>query len=277
MKTKRNTKTILWVATGALLVVALGTALWMHRFHRYTPMEVAQDIQAGIAARNTPEPVEQFLELRYGALTEPANRQKAFLDFFNVGHIEGLQIITSHMRDGERQTNVAAMARWVANYRRTMSPEEKQELRAQLGTEEGHRMLQQAAAQYLKQDEGDDPHFPVVQPQMVQPMADLGQSAAYARQGRDPNRRFLYAARWLLLQGLFHACPGRGQRTGGAIEAPLFQPRDPALLIVPEILPQGVAADTANLADQIVGQIQAFQPKRLHLALHMGVGMLEPL
>ena len=152
MKTKRRTKIILWAASGAMLVLALGVALWMRRFHRYTPMEVVQDIQAGLAARHAPEPVERFLELRYGALTEPANRQKAFLDFFNVGHIEGLQIITSHMRDGERQTNVAAMARWVAEYRRTMSPEEKQEIKARLSTEDGRRMLQQAAAQYLKQD-----------------------------------------------------------------------------------------------------------------------------
>ena len=57
----------------------------------------------------------------------------------------------------------------------------------------------------------------------------------------------------------------------------ITRPRDPALLIVPKILPQSVAADTANLTDQTVGQIQAFQPKRLQLALHLGMGMLEPL
>jgi len=152
MKTKRKTKIIRWGVVGAVLVLALGVALWMHRFHRYTPMEVAQDIRAGIAARHAPQPVERFLELRYGALTEPANRQKAFLDFFNVGHIEGLQFIARRMQGAERQTNIAAMARWVAEYRRTLSEGEKQALSARLSTEAGRRMLQQAAAQYMKQD-----------------------------------------------------------------------------------------------------------------------------
>jgi hypothetical protein len=44
-----------------------------------------------------------------------------------------------------------------------------------------------------------------------------------------------------------------------------------------EILPQGVAADTANLADQTVGQIQALQPERLQFTPHMWVGMLKAI
>jgi hypothetical protein len=96
--------------------------------------------------------VEQFLELRYGPLTEPLNRQKAFLDFFNVGHIEGLHVLVTHMEAAEQQTNIAAMARWVAEYRRTLSPEEKEALNARLSTGDGRRMLQQATAQYLRQN-----------------------------------------------------------------------------------------------------------------------------
>ena len=135
-----------------LVLAALAVTWWVRRFPRYTPVEVVQDLQAAVAVRNDQQPVERFLELRYGPLSEPANRQKAFLDFFNVGHIEGLQIITSRMQEGQRQTNVAAMARWVANYRRTMSPEEKQELQVKLSSDEGRKMLRQATAQYLKQD-----------------------------------------------------------------------------------------------------------------------------
>ena len=147
-----RTRKVLWVGAVGTLIVALGVTFWIRTFHRYTPLEVVQDIRAGLAARHAPQPVERFLELRYGPLTEPANRQKAFLDFFNVGHIEGLHLIVTHMQDGERQTNIAAMARWVAEYRRTMSAKEKQALNARLSTAEGRRMLRQATAQYLRQD-----------------------------------------------------------------------------------------------------------------------------
>ena len=147
-----RTRKVLWVGAVGTLIVALGVTFWIRTFHRYTPLEVVQDIRAGLAARHAPQPAERFLELRYGPLTEPANRQKAFLDFFNVGHIEGLHLIVTHMQDGERQTNIAAMARWVAEYRRTMSAKEKQALNARLSTAEGRRMLRQATAQYLRQD-----------------------------------------------------------------------------------------------------------------------------
>ena len=151
MKLTRRTKIIAWGAVVGIALLTLGVVLWIRTFHRYTPMEVVQDIRAGLAARHAPQPVERFLELRYGPLTEPANRQKAFLDFFNVGHIEGLHIIVTHMQAAERQTNIAAMAQWVAQYRRTMSPEEKQALNARLSTADGRRMLRQSTAQYLSQ------------------------------------------------------------------------------------------------------------------------------
>jgi len=143
---------MVWVGVVGVAVLTLGVVFWIRTFHRYTPLEVVQDIRAGLAARHAPQPVERFLELRYGPLTESANRQKAFLDFFNAGHIEGLHIMVTHMQDGERQTNIAAMARWVAEYRRTMSPKEKQALNARLSTADGRRRLRQATAQYLRQD-----------------------------------------------------------------------------------------------------------------------------
>jgi len=152
MRLTWRAKIIVWVGVVGLALLTLAVVLWIRTFHRYTPMEVVQDIRAGLAARHAPQPVERFLELRYGPLTEPANRQKAFLDFFNVGHIEGLQILVVHMHSAERQTNIAAMANWVAEYRRTMSPEEKQALKARLSTANGRQMLRQATAQYLRQD-----------------------------------------------------------------------------------------------------------------------------
>jgi hypothetical protein len=143
---------LLWAGIGVLVVAGAMTAYWIHRFHRYTPVEVVQDIRAGIASRHAPRPVERFLELRYGPLTEPANRQKAFLDFFNVGHIEGLQIITRHMQGQEQKSNITAMAQWVENYRSTMTPGEKQVLSEFVQSAPGRKALQQAASQYLKQD-----------------------------------------------------------------------------------------------------------------------------
>jgi hypothetical protein len=145
-------KVVVWIAVIGLALLALGTAAWVRRFHRYTPAEVVQDLRAGVAARHAPRPVERFLELRYGPLTEATNRQKAFLDFFNVGHIEGLQIITRRMVPPQRQSNVTAMAQWIADYRQGLSPEEKASLAGYLQSEDGRLTLKRATAQYLSQD-----------------------------------------------------------------------------------------------------------------------------
>jgi hypothetical protein len=148
----KRTRRLVWAGVIGLLILAVGATLWIRRFHRYTPVEVVQDIRAGVAARNAPRPVERFLELRYGSLTNPANRQKAFLDFFNVGHIEGLHILTSHMVEEQRKTNIAAMAQWVADYRRTMSHDEKEALRTHFNSDAGRIGLRQATSRYLAQD-----------------------------------------------------------------------------------------------------------------------------
>ena len=148
----RKTKIILWTAGLALAALALGITWWKHHFRGYTPVEVALDVRAAVASRNAERPVERFLELRYGPLTEPANRQKAFLDFFNVGHIEGLQILVRRAPESRRPVAIAAMAEWVADYRKTMSPEEKAALGAFLRTEPGQQTVQQATAKYLSQD-----------------------------------------------------------------------------------------------------------------------------
>jgi hypothetical protein len=152
MKRSRRTKILLWTTAVGLVVIALGVTWWIRTFQSYTPVEVALDLQAAVAARNAPKPIERFLELRYGPLTEPANRQKAFLDFFNVGHIEGLQILVSRAPEARRQTAINAMAQWVSDYRRTMSPEEKMALRERVSSDQGRDMLRDATGKYLSQD-----------------------------------------------------------------------------------------------------------------------------
>jgi len=148
----RKRKVVLWLGVTGFALIALAVIFWLRTFRGYTPVEVVLDVRAGLQAQHAPQPVERFLEIRYGPLSEPANRQRAFLDFFNVGHIQGLQIITSHMKGMQQQTNIAAMAQWVANYRRTMSPEERQALNAYFGSEAGRLALRRATAKYLGQN-----------------------------------------------------------------------------------------------------------------------------
>ncbi len=148
----RKRKIMIWTAGAALAVIALGTVWWVRHFHSYTPMEVALDLRAALASRNAQRPVEHFLEVRYGPLAEPANRQKAFLDFFNVGHIEGLQVLVKRMPESHRSMSIAGMAQWVADYRQNMTPAEKESLGAFLRTEAGRLTVQSATAKYLSQD-----------------------------------------------------------------------------------------------------------------------------
>lgn len=147
-----RTKKLMWAGAIVALLAVMATVWWVRRFHHYTPVEVAQDLRAAMGVKNHPQPVERFLELRYGSLDLPANRHRAFLDFFNPGHVEGLQILTSRLPAGRRQTNIHAMARWVAQYRERLTPEDKQMLAAYFRTEEGRRALESATAKYLSQD-----------------------------------------------------------------------------------------------------------------------------
>ena len=152
MNATRRARILRWTGASAVLVAGLGGALWIHQFRHYTPAEAVQDVQAALAARGAPKPLEQFLELRYGTLSDPANRQKAFLDFFNVGHIKGLNFLVTRMAPARHQANIKATAEWIANYRQTLTPAEKQSLNNYLRTDAARATLQQATDQYLSQD-----------------------------------------------------------------------------------------------------------------------------
>jgi hypothetical protein len=139
------------------LVILAGLAvllagLWTWRFRTYTPKEALLDLRAAARSRHAPRPVERFLELRYGPLTEATNRQHAFLDFFNQGHIEGLYMISGHLKDDLRRARIADMAKWLGQYRQSLTPGEKAALRARLETPEGKVMLQKATSLYLSRD-----------------------------------------------------------------------------------------------------------------------------
>lgn len=159
MQVKANnpkSRRIFWRVAGiTLLVILVAGAIVVHRIRQRIPPELMQDIRAGIAARNIPDAdqrFQKFLEGRYGSQSDPANRQKAFLDFFNVDHIRALQLIVKHSPENMRQANINATAKWLEQYRQSLSPEQRADLRARLQTPDGAAMLRQATAQYNSQD-----------------------------------------------------------------------------------------------------------------------------
>ena len=152
MKQKGKIKKYLLLGAGGVALVALAVVLWVWHTYHYTPVEVVQDVRAAIAVRNEPNSVKRFMEVRYGPMTEPANRQKAFVDFFNVPHIEGLHLLVQRMPASRRASSINGMAQWVADYRRTMTPEEKASLRDHFQSEDGRSALKRATAKYLSHD-----------------------------------------------------------------------------------------------------------------------------
>ncbi len=119
------------------------------------PPELSKDIRAGLAARRIQDAdarFEKYLEVRYGPMSDPLNQQKAFLDYFNVEHIKALQLLVKHSPEAQRPQNIAAAARWVENYRESLTPDDRAALRARLHTPAGVEMLRRATAQYNSQD-----------------------------------------------------------------------------------------------------------------------------
>lgn len=152
---KRILKTFLWAGVAMLILMAAGVSLWFGVIRHHVPKELMKDVRAGLAARHVREPnarIKTFLEARYGPMTEPTNRQNAFLGFFDVDHIKGFGLLVSHTPMKERQANTQAMAEWIANYRDSMTPAERTTLQTCLNSEAGRASLRQATAQYQSQD-----------------------------------------------------------------------------------------------------------------------------
>lgn len=151
----RQARVFLWAALCALAAVVVAAIIWVRSFQNVPTAELMKDLRAGIAVRQIKDPDERFrkyLERRYGPLSDPANRQRVFLDFFDTAHIRALQIIVQHSPADQRQDNIKATADWIAGYRATMTAQERADLRAQLQSDAGQAMLRQATAQYNRQD-----------------------------------------------------------------------------------------------------------------------------
>jgi len=140
---------ITFLALAALVVLA-GLTL-----RRKIPPEMMADVRAGIAARNIKDPaarLEKYLAERYGPQTDPANRQKVFLNMFNPEHIRAMHFMMQHSPEAQRRANMQAMAKWLENYRNSLKPVEWDALSAQLQGPEGQARLRQATAEYDRQD-----------------------------------------------------------------------------------------------------------------------------
>lgn len=151
-------KIFLWIGVAGIIIAVIGTVFWVRFTRHYGSAgikDIAKDIRAGLAARHVQNPearVRAFLAARYGPLTDPTNRERAFLGFFNINHIKGLHFIVEHTPAKQKQANTQAMAEWIANYRATMSPAERAYLQTRLDSAAGRAMLRQATAQYSSQD-----------------------------------------------------------------------------------------------------------------------------
>ena len=111
--------------------------------------------RAGLAARPIKDPdarLHKYLEERYGPMSDADNRQKAFLDYFNVDHIKALQLMVKHSPEAQRPGSIAAAARWIEGYRESLTPEERAALRAQIQSPAGVAMLRRATTHYNSQD-----------------------------------------------------------------------------------------------------------------------------
>lgn len=151
-KTKRAWGRIIGISLVALALVVIVGGLTLRR---RLPRELMQDIRAGIAARNIQDPdarLNKYLEVRYGTQSDPANRRKVFLDFFNLDHIKAMQMMVRHSPSDQKQANVLAMSRWVESFRNSLQPEDRAALSAQLQSDAGRVMLGRATAQYNCQD-----------------------------------------------------------------------------------------------------------------------------
>lgn len=138
-----------------LLVGIIAIAAGIHYIHTHIPKEIIPDIRAAISARGVTDPDARFrkyMENRYGSMDNPAHRERAFEDFFNRDHIKAMQLIVKHSPPDQRRANIRATANWLANYRQTMTSQEKMDLSAYFQSDQGRAALQMGTAQFMAQD-----------------------------------------------------------------------------------------------------------------------------
>ena len=69
-------------------------AVFLYRARKRISPGIINDVRAGLAAINVRDPDERlakYLELRYGPMSDPVNRRRVFLDFFDRARIQALE------------------------------------------------------------------------------------------------------------------------------------------------------------------------------------------
>ena len=154
MKSRKG-KILLQAGITAVVILVAVIAAGVHYAHTHFPREIIPDIRAAISARGIADPDARFnkyLESRYGSMEDPANRERAFEDFFNRDHITAMQLIVKHSPPDQRRANIRATADWLANYRQNMTQQEKTDLANYFQSDEGRAALQGATGQFMNQD-----------------------------------------------------------------------------------------------------------------------------
>ena len=153
-KTKSRRKFWRFVGIAFLILLAAGV-FGFHRLRQRLPPDLILDLRAGaptVRLADADQRFQMYVENRYGPQSNPANREKAFLSFFDLDHIRSLRWLVKHTPQNMQQPNIDACARWIGQFRDSLSPEQRAGLAAQLQTPEGRRTLQQATAEYNSQD-----------------------------------------------------------------------------------------------------------------------------
>lgn len=146
---------MLGAGIAVLLLGIITIAAAIHYIHTHIPKEIIPDLRAAISARGITDPDARFrkyMENRYGSMDIPAHRERAFEDFFNRDHIMAMQLIVKHSPPDQRRANIRATANWLANYRQTMTSQEKTDLDAYFQSSQGRAALQAGTAQFMAQD-----------------------------------------------------------------------------------------------------------------------------
>jgi len=100
----------------------------------------------------------------YGPQTESANREKAFIDLFNAGHIEGLYLTVGNRTDPRTRQLIGDVAQIIAGYRQRMTPAEKASLGNYFFSPAGRAQIHDATGSY----QSKSPQFRAVAAPVIQ-------------------------------------------------------------------------------------------------------------
>jgi len=163
-RSRRVKRILVWLGGISLVLLVAGLIAWRHRFHGYTPLDALTDLRIGAQVRHSPHPARDFLELRYGPQTESANREKAFIDLFNAGHIEGLYLTVGNRTDPRTRQLIGDVAQIIAGYRQRMTPAEKASLGNYFFSPAGRAQIHDATGSY----QSKSPQFRAVAAPVIQ-------------------------------------------------------------------------------------------------------------